>query len=222
MRIATVELDTARAAQQRAFWGETLGLPVETLDDGGFAATAGATRVVFRASAEPRPLAHLAFNVPENRIADGRDWIAQRTPILPNQGEDITDFSFWNAHSVYFADADGNVLELIARHGLDNASDEPFGPRALLEVSEVGLQVADVGEAVAWLEGELGLPFYSGDRKTFSAVGDERGVFILVPEGRAWLPTDTPAGPRPQVVTIAGGPPGEHVLPDSPYRIVNA
>jgi len=222
MRITAVELDTAQPAAQQAFWGETLGLPVEPLDRGAFAVTAGGTRLTFRVAAEALPLAHLAFNVPENLISDARDWIAERTPILPNAGEEITDFSFWNAHSVYFADPEGNVLEAIARHGLDNPSDAAFGPDALLEVSEVGLQVADVGEAVAWLEDELGLPFHSGDRRTFSSVGDERGVFILVPDGRPWLPTDTPAGQRPLVVTIAGGPPGEHVLPGTPYRIVSA
>jgi catechol-2,3-dioxygenase len=222
VRFTAVELDTAQPGEQRTFWGETLGLPVEPLDGGGFAVVAGATRLTFRVAAESLPPAHLAFNVPENLIAEGHDWVAQRTLVLPNAGAEITDFSFWNAHSVYFADAEGNVLELIARHDLDNAADAPFGPDALLEVSEVGLQVADVGKAVGWLEDELGLPFYSGDRRTFGAVGDERGVFILVPEGRPWLPTDTPAGQRPLLVTIAAGPSGEHLLPGSPFRSVGA
>ena len=47
-----------------------------------------------------------------------------------------------------------------------------------------------------FLEAELGLPHFSGDRENFSAVGDDRGLFILVPVGRAWLFTDRPAATR--------------------------
>ena len=54
-----------------------------------------------------------------------------------------------------------------------------------MEVSEIGLPVADVGAAVDFLEAELGLPHFSGDRESFSAVGDDRGLFIVVPVGRA-------------------------------------
>src|SRR5439155_2935079 len=109
----------------------------------------------------------------------------------------------WHAHSVYFLDAAENVLELIARHDLPNASDEPFGPASLLEVSEVGLPVRDVDEAVAFIERELRQPLFSGDREHFAALGDHRGLFILVPLGRPWFPTDKPTALAPLAVTIA-------------------
>jgi catechol 2,3-dioxygenase-like lactoylglutathione lyase family enzyme len=223
VRITAVEVLTARPEAQRAFYGETLDLPIEDAGDGGFTAVASATRIAFRLVEEPAPLAHLAFNIPENQIEAGRNWIAERTPVLPLPGDlgEIMDFSFWNAHALYFEDADANVLELIARHDLPNASEEPFGPGSLLEVSEVGCQSADVGAVAAWMEEELGLPFYSGDRENFAAVGDERGVFILVPEGRAWLPTNTPSSRHPHTVTIAAGEPGqEYHPPGPPFRIV--
>ena len=51
----------------------------------------------------------------------------------------------------------------------------------------------DVGAAAAFLEAELGLPHFSGDRENFSAVGNDRGLFILVPVGRVWLFTDRPS-----------------------------
>ena len=60
----------------------------------------------------------------------------------------------------------------------------------------MGLPVADVGAAAEFLDAELGLPHFSGDRENFSAVGDDRGLFILVPVGRAWLFTDRPATRR--------------------------
>ena len=89
------------------------------------------------------------------------------------------------------------------------------GDQLLIEVSEVGLPVADVGAAVEFLESELGLPHFSGDRENFSAVGDDRGLFILVPVGRPWLFTDRPASDAPVRVTIGGGSARELVLPGS-------
>jgi catechol 2,3-dioxygenase-like lactoylglutathione lyase family enzyme len=222
VRITAVEVLTAAPEAQRAFYGEALGLPIEDGSDGRFTAVAGGTRITFAPVADRAPIAHLAFNVPENRIEAGRDWVAERTPVLPLPGDlgEIMDFSFWNAHALYFDDAEGNVLELIARHNLPNASDDAFGPGSLLEVSEVGCQSPDVGVVASWLEEELGLPFFSGDRENFAAVGDERGVFILVPEGRPWLPTDNPASRHPHTVTIEGGPAGEHHPPGPPFTIV--
>jgi hypothetical protein len=83
----------------------------------------------------------------------------------------------------------------------------------------VGLPVSDVGAAVDFLEAELQLPHFSGDRENFSAVGDDRGLFILVPVGRAWLFTDRPAGDAPVRVTIEGPAERELRVPGSAHLI---
>ena len=88
-------------------------------------------------------------------------------------------------------------MELIAR-------ERAPGDELFLEISEVGLPVADVGAAVEWLEEELGLPHFSGNRRDFSAVGDDRGLFIVVPVGRPWLFTEEPAPDVPLRVTMWG------------------
>ena len=69
------------------------------------------------------------------------------------------------------------------------------------------------------LESELGLPHFSGDRENFSAVGDDRGLFILMPVGRPWLFTDRPASDAPVRVTIGGDSARELVLPGSSHVI---
>ena len=66
-------------------------------------------------------------------------------------------FEAWRARAAYYFDPVGNLVELIAR-------ERAPGEELLLEVSEVGLPVADVGAAVDFLEAELGLPHFSGDR----------------------------------------------------------
>ena len=59
-----------------------------------------------------------------------------------------------------------------------------------------------MGAAVEWLEREAGLPHFSGNRRDFSAVGDDRGLLIVVPVGRPWLFTDEPAPDAPLRVAI--------------------
>ena len=125
--------------------------------------------------------------------------------------EDVP-FEMWRARAAYYFDPVGNLVELIAR-------ERAPGAELLIEVSEVGLPVADVGAAVEHLESELGLPHFSGDRESFSAVGDDHGLFILVPVGRAWLFTDRPAGDAPVSVTIEGAAARELQVPGSDHLI---
>jgi len=72
---------------------------------------------------------------------------------------------------------------------------------------------------VEWLEGELGLPHFSGNRRDFSAVGDDRGLFIVVPVGRPWLFTEEPAPDAPLEVTIESDRAGELVVPGSGHVV---
>lgn len=220
VRVLELTLPTAAIDEQRAFYGETLGLPIMAEADDQVAIQLGATRLAFRRTADSASPYHFAANVPENRLPDAKRWAAERAELISHDGSDEFDFSAWNAHSVYFLDPDENVVELIARHDLPNARDGPFGPGSLLEVSEVGLPVHEVGEAVSFLEREVGQPLFSGDREHFAAVGDQRGLFIVVPAGRPWFPTELPTAPSPLTVVTAGDRDAEHELPGLPYRIV--
>ena len=76
-----------------------------------------------------------------------------------------------------------------------------------------------VGAAVDFFEAELALPHFSGDRENFSAVGDDHGLFILVPVGRAWLFTDRPAGDAAVRVAIEGSGERELRVPGSSHTI---
>ena len=166
----------------------------------------GASRVRF----EPGPdvCSHFAVNVPPDRFEEAVDWARTQAELVQ---EDVP-FEMWRARAAYYFDPVGNLVELIAR-------ERAPGEELLLEVSEVGLPVADVGAAVEFLESELGLPHFSGDRESFSAVGDDRGLFIVVPVGRAWLFTDRPAADAPVRVTIEGDSERELALPGSSHVI---
>jgi hypothetical protein len=166
----------------------------------------GATRLRF----EPGPAvcSHFAVNVAPGRFEEAVEWAARRRPLIQRD----VPFPDWRARAAYFFDPAGNLVELIAR-------ERAPGDELFLEVSEVGMPVADVGESVAFLEAELGLPHFSGDRENFSAVGDDRGLFIVVPIGRHWLFTKQPAPDVPVRVTIDSDRDGELVVPGSGHLV---
>ena len=62
-------------------------------------------------------------------------------------------------------------------------------------------------------------PTSAGTGVNFSAVGDDHGLFIVVPVGRAWLFTDRPASDAPVRVTIEGSAASELRIPGSGHTI---
>jgi hypothetical protein len=176
-------------------------------DASGFhPASYGATRLRFGSG--PPVCSHFAINVPPQRFEEAVEWARERAELV----EDDVPFEAWRARSAYFFDSGGNIVELIAR-------ERAPGEELFLEISEVGLPVGDVGAAVDWLESELGLPYFSGNRRDFAAVGDDRGLFIVVPVGRPWLFTDVPAPDAPLRVAIESDRRGEAVVPGSGHVV---
>ncbi len=207
-RFWSCELPTADLAAQRAFYAEVLGLAVQDDDAGGFAASVGASRLVFAPSAAPVGPYHFAFNIPESQFASAKAWLAARTPLLHDDaGADQFFSENWQADMFYFADPAGNILELIARHTLPGDAAAPADAPSLLCISEIGIATDDVAATVAALCAALGIAEYRGPgSQTFAAVGDERGLFIVVRHGRAWFPTaDARALLWPAVLTVRDG-----------------
>jgi catechol 2,3-dioxygenase-like lactoylglutathione lyase family enzyme len=214
--IRELELTTPSLADARRFYAGELGL--ESVDDqAGLTVLAGATRVRF-VPGEPGSAYHVAFDVPENRIADALAWIAERSDPLVVDGSRILDFRDWNAHALYVLDPLGNVIELIARHALPTASNRPFGPDALLRVSEIGLPAPDPSALVADLA-TVGIGPWKPGSASFAPLGDEWGLAIVVAEGRSWFPTDRPAAIAP-VAIVADADRDADIAPGGlPYRL---
>jgi catechol-2,3-dioxygenase len=166
----------------------------------------GASRIRFERG--PVVCSHFAVNVPPERFEEAVAWARERADLV----DDDVPFPAWLARSAYFFDPGGNIVELIAR-------ERAPGEDLFLEISEVGLPVSDVAAAVEWFEGELDLPHFSGNRRDFSAVGDDRGLFIVVPVGRPWLFTEEPAPDAPLRVTLESELSGEHVVPGSGHVV---
>jgi catechol-2,3-dioxygenase len=193
MKITRLELKTTDLKEQALFYGETLGLDTRIIDGNEVVIRAGATELVFTQADEGQQCQyHFAFNIPENQFETAKKWLTMRAEILTDENGNTTIHSdSWNSDSLYFKDATGNILELIARYDLKNANDQ----FEILSISEIGLATEDVLAMTNSLNEKIGLlPYQNEISETFTAVGDADGLFIVVKQGRIWYPnTGVPA-----------------------------
>ena len=225
MHIAELRLLTNRLAELRAFYAGELGLAVVAEDNASFVLQAGATRLIFVQTPGEMPQYHFAFNIPENQLAAAKTWLSRYTPLLMRDGMDQFTSAVWDSEQVYFADPAGNIGELIARHTLPNGAEGAFGPGSILDVSEIGLPVDDVPASVDGLCAALGIAPYRAareERETFTPVGDEHGLFIVVKRPRPWFPTDCAATVHTTAVTIHAPGASAYRVPGFPYVIAVA
>ncbi|WP_114570873.1 VOC family protein [Exiguobacterium flavidum] len=196
MRITNVELYAASIEPLIPFY-ESIGwrLKHRTADHVCF--RVGWTTVCFR-DGEPSNY-HLALHLASDAFVEARSSIP--VPLLIEKGKDSVHFPAWNADSYYFLDPLGNIIEWIAHHepGLKR-----IGPAASpLGVSEIGIVVKNVPEAVAWLK-RMGLTPWQKPSDTFAAVGDAEGRLIIVPAGRRWYFSDATSTFAKTTVRIEG------------------
>ena len=209
-----------------------IGLPVLKDSANELTIGGGATPITF-VLAEPdqgNPFYHFAFNIPENKLLDARAWQLNRTELLPifprlrdpSYPDDVVHFSHWNAHSIFFLDPAGNVLEYIARHDLRNGQDGPFGKDDILYASEIAFVVDDVSALSLALQETFELNQYREGGETFRALGDELGLILVFGRGRNMsFGYDEPklADVFPTSATIRGGSVTKYNAPDFPYEI---
>ena len=204
MRLTALELACRDLKAQQHFYTEVLGLPLLESTAARFAVQIGATRLAFQHDPGLQGVYHFAFNIPENQLAEAKDWLRHRAELLRQEDQDeFTASSEWNARMVYFRDPDGNILECIARHRLANASAQAFGPASLLSVSEIGWPVEDVPQSVERLQRQFGLSVFGTASDTFTPLGDDEGLLIVVALGRPWFPTAQAAARLPLRLSLA-------------------
>lgn len=200
MKIHSLSLPSTNIDSMREFYTSVLGLKLAESDSQFFTLQAGFTRLAFNTTNDGTlPKHHFAFNIPPNLFQKGKTWLAERTALVSGkEGQVEFDFSNWNALGMYFIDPAGNIGELIARDMLPSAQVDEFSADHIVSVSEIGVPVPDVPGTVDLLRRAAGLQPYRGETDTFTAVGDENGLLIVVQQGREWYPrTGISAQPSP-------------------------
>lgn len=220
MRFDAVELSVPDLEAARAFYTGVLQLP-ELPAESGLAFAAGHTRLALRrAPAAEQPRYHFAFSVPLARFDAARRLVAAHTPLITAGGDEVIVHASWDAVAFYFRDPAGSVLECIARRR--EPADDPQAPQApgIGSVCEVGVVVDDVPAMAATLRGALGVaPFRGSEGETFTALGEEDGLLIVVQGGREWYPsTGLAAAPARLRLTLTTDDGSRHRIAGPPYR----
>jgi len=197
MKIKELKLYSNHLTEQKEFYTSLFGLELVNDSATSFTVKVGDSLLSFIKS-DDNPYYHFAINIPSNQIIESAKWLSERADILPYMDKDIVDFPAWNAKSIYFYDADKNIVEFIARRNLDIKSNDSFSGKSLLQLSEIGIPTSNVPVLFNKLNKDYALENYDCDLRRFCAVGDEYGLFIVVNYNlKKWLPTQDEALPFP-------------------------
>ena len=190
MKIKELTLYTNQIEAQKKFYEDLLGLEILTESDKEISFKLQNSILRFVKSKDFHPY-HFAFTIPTNKVNESLQWLKERVAIIKDGDNEIVDFPAWNAESIYFYDADRNILEFIARKNLKNSALETFSSADILEISEIGLATEDFEGKFQTLTSIPGVEKFSGGKEVFSAIGSERGLFILIDKNRKdWFPSN--------------------------------
>lgn len=188
-----------------------MGLPVESSEEKEITIQIGSTELVFQQAPAADPFYHFAINIPANKIEEAKTWLQDRVELIwmDQYKSVVADFVNWHAKSIYFYDPAGNILELIARFDMHNEASEPFSSSQFLSISEIGLvfNEDELDKRTEALLQQYDLNYFDKQPPLpqFKAVGDDEGLFIIVPNYRNWFPTSKAAGIFPMGVEFENG-----------------
>lgn len=189
MKIDFLKIYTPNLENQLHFYKEVMGLPVRNTGEDSFQVIMGYTVVEFQKDQKATPY-HYAVHIPPKQEEKALAWLEQRVEILMDGDDKILDFPNWKARSVYFYDADRNIVELISRTDLFPEGAENFSEENFLGVSEIGLATDNVEDKFQFLNSNFGLEKFTGDYERFCATGDDEGLFIIINKNiKDWIPT---------------------------------
>ncbi|MED3803935.1 VOC family protein [Lysinibacillus xylanilyticus] len=145
MEIKSLTLQTDNLQSMKEFYMNKLGFHLIAENKGSFQIQTGTSILEFTNSdTVGKPFYHFAFNIPANQFEEAKFWLKNKVQLLTEDGEDQVNFSHLPAHAIYFEDPSGNIVEFIARYGINEESSEPFTINSILHISEIGLIVDDV------------------------------------------------------------------------------
>jgi hypothetical protein len=194
MRLKELRLQTKHLSALFNFYADVLELPV-VKHDNTISITAGNSKIIFEETNTANPFYHFAFNIPSNKFEDAFQWAKNKVGLLwlDDYKSYTADFVNWHARSFYFLDPAGNILEFIARFDLNDSADESFNSKHIRNVSEIGLvfSAENFNSDVNKLFAQYPLSYFEKQPPLpqFKAVGNDEGLFIIVPQNRVWFPT---------------------------------
>ncbi|WP_433763479.1 VOC family protein [Flavobacterium ginsenosidimutans] len=205
MKIDQIQIKTNDIQKTKTFYQNIFGLFILENDEKSITFQAGTSILKFIEDQEFNSIYHFAFNIPENQLEEAIQWCENKVDLIVLDDKSVvTNFENWNAHSIYFFDHNGNLLEFIARHDLNNEQVGEFNSASILSISEIGIVTESPLKLGNQLIEEHGLHFFSQNTNTekFAAIGDHEGLLILVQPTRNWYPTQIPSESNPVKISL--------------------
>lgn len=197
MLFEEIKIFTKDISSVSGFYKDVMELPLAGVGKKAVSISAGVSKLVFQeCKSKEDPFYHFAFNIPWSRFYEALNWMQERVELLwlDEYNGVVADFVKWHARSFYFLDPAGNILELIARFDLNDHASEKFSAAHIRNISEIGLvfrpEVFD--QNAASLLHKYNLEYFSKQppMNHFRTIGDDEGLFIVVPENRNWFSTN--------------------------------
>lgn len=196
MKLQHIQIQTNDLSKTIAFYTQTLGFQIIENNSTSVSFQIGSSILKFIENKNFDSIYHFAFNIPKNKLDEAIKWCDNKIDLIRIEDEKIiTRFENWNANAVYFYDNNGNLLEFIARHDLDNSETKSFDIKSILNISEIGIVYEKPLELGQDLINKHQLSFFSknANSEVFAAIGDDEGLLIIVKPNRNWYPTQTPS-----------------------------
>ncbi|TQD39338.1 VOC family protein [Haloflavibacter putidus] len=197
MRINHIHIYSPNLTAQLEFYEDVMELPVVHLSETKIKITIGFSELLIEENRDATPY-HIAFHIPPKQEEKALSWLKKRVEIQGFKGDEIIDFSSWNAKSIYFYDQDKNILEFIGREDYFQKSELEFSSKSILGIAEVGLATNNVAEKHENLTKDFPLRKYSGNLEEFCPIGDDEGLLIVIDvDKKDWFPTNDKAYASP-------------------------
>ena len=200
MKISELVIFTTKIQDQLLFYKEYLKLELVDKSANQITFKTGLYYLSFKKS-EDSVQAHFAFTIPNKSIEDARAYLLKRNVELIESGTDfITDFPNWKAKSLYFYDADRNIVEFIERGDIP-ITQEKFHPNSIVSISEIAIPTNNIKSVHKKLDRLKPIEVYYGDFDRFCALGNPHGLFIVFDHRiKNWYPTDEKAYPADFII----------------------
>jgi catechol-2,3-dioxygenase len=218
MDIVRLEIYTNNITSTRNFWGEKIGLEEVTSESSQTKVTykIGSSFLTFRFFYRLEPFVnHFAISIPPNQIESALTWLKNKDiKIIKNETTvaDIYSNPVFNSKSIFFDDAVGNIVELIAFQNLGSefegkliatTIDGPFSKDQLFNISQVSLPGINVRAAYDVLHTVFEYDSLSRSTASYKPTGGPEGLILLRLKSRPWLPTNDNYPPDvPSITTL--------------------
>ena len=170
-----------------------LGFELLLQTDDGFEIKAGESMLeIKKYHHKEKPFYHFAMNIPTNLFTSAKAWAKSKMELTREDGDDEVYFSFSDAHSFYFLDPSGNIVEFISRYSVSPKSEvETFSAQDVLCISEINITTDEVRALGNQLISN-GVPVRKGEAISedgLNFMGEhEAGSFLLLgPRKRRWI-----------------------------------